>query len=109
MLLDAEGLRESGSEDGNKMLGRLISMLSVSTRETDLVGWYETGQALGVLFTEVSPEKRESIAQVLRAKITNALNEELGSARVWRIHVTAHIFFDNRGHERDIAAEVSVA
>src|SRR3984893_11940487 len=42
---------------GDKIVQQLTSALSVSTRSTDLIGWYKEGRILGVVFTEVSVEK----------------------------------------------------
>jgi hypothetical protein len=39
--------------DGSDVLNDLVAAIGVSTRETDSLGWYETGSILGVLFTEL--------------------------------------------------------
>ena len=52
MLLDASAFIEEKAAD--RFMTGVCSALLKSTRETDLIGWYEKGVVLGVIFTEVS-------------------------------------------------------
>src|SRR6266571_6287398 len=54
MLLDATAFVEQKIAD--RFMTRVCSVLLKTTRETDLIGWYEEGVVLGVIFTEVSSE-----------------------------------------------------
>jgi lipopolysaccharide/colanic/teichoic acid biosynthesis glycosyltransferase len=65
------------------------------TRETDLVGWYKNGVVLGVIFTEISLEFENPITEILRAKVVNALHDELGREVSSNLVVTAHLFPEN--------------
>jgi hypothetical protein len=108
MLLNVDNVDHTGPLQ-TTILSRVVSSLSVSTRETDVVGWYETGQILGVLFSEISAEKQEHVAQVLRMKIAKAINEKLGIVRASRIGLSVHGFPDEREPRPQFVVEDSTA
>ena len=58
-------------------LGPVVNILSPCVRTTDYIGWYEVGKRLGIVFTEVQNENREAIAELLKAKIANALCDHI--------------------------------
>lgn len=88
MLFDASACREA--EDS--FMPRVASVLLKSTRETDLVGWYEKGVILGVIFTEINSEFKSSINEILHAKAVNALHDELTREVTANLVVTVHLF-----------------
>ena len=45
------------SEKNGRILGKILSALSVSTRDTDVTGWYSNNCVVGVMFTEISIEE----------------------------------------------------
>lgn len=90
MLLDVDALPQPGGVD--TIVDQMISVASVSTRSTDLIGWYKTGSVFGMLFTEISFEKHGSISQLLRAKIVQSLRDELGVQIASRIQLAVHAF-----------------
>lgn len=93
MLLDASTLVEDKTAD--HFISQVTSVLLRSTRETDLVGWYEKGVVLGVIFTEVSSECKSPITEILRSKIVNALQDEVSHKALSRLVITAHLFPEN--------------
>lgn len=90
MLIDAHGLPE-GRKSQN-LLRELPSVISNSTRETDVVGWYKQNSILGVIFTEVSMEGTQHITEVLSSKMTEVLREEFGRELLSNLIVTVHLF-----------------
>jgi len=99
MLVDANALVEK--KTANRLLSRVTSVLLKSTRETDLVGWYEKGVVLGVIFTEICPEGKNPIGEVLHAKIVNALQGELSHKAMSSLVITVHQFPENPGQDGD--------
>ena len=93
MLLDASAFIEEKTAD--RFMSRVRSALLKSTRETDLIGWYEKGVVLGVIFTEVSSEGEKPITEILRCKVLDALNGELSRKVASKLVVTTHLFPDN--------------
>lgn len=84
----------------------LTSVVSDATRETDLIGWYEPGSILAVIFTEVNLEGGNPITQVLYSKIISILEERLDPKLASKLHVTVHLFPENwedKGHSDRVA------
>jgi hypothetical protein len=59
MLLDTGNRQES--EKNGKALGSIVSALLASIRETDVTGWYKSQATVGVLFTELAIDDKNSI------------------------------------------------
>jgi lipopolysaccharide/colanic/teichoic acid biosynthesis glycosyltransferase len=93
MLLDAGS---ADPETSRHLMSQVVSVLLKSARETDLVGWYKNGLVLGVIFTETSPEFKDSIGEILRSKIVNALHDELSRETTSNLVVTVHLFPESR-------------
>ena len=82
---------------------RVRNVLAGATRETDLIGWYEEGRILAVIFAELNLEENTPIAELLRSKIEGALQDSLGAKAAARIVITTHIFpesWNQSGTER---------
>jgi lipopolysaccharide/colanic/teichoic acid biosynthesis glycosyltransferase len=90
MLLETHAPRTNGS--GTNFSERFHSVIAASTRETDLIGWYETGRILAVIFTELNMEEGTPITELLRAKVEAALRDNLGAKLASKIVITTHIF-----------------
>jgi lipopolysaccharide/colanic/teichoic acid biosynthesis glycosyltransferase len=82
-------------DPGDAVLHQALSMVTHSTRETDVVGWYKDGSILGVIFTEVGGDQRSLIIEALRTKMTRALKEGLGCHTAAQIAISLHIFPEN--------------
>jgi exopolysaccharide biosynthesis polyprenyl glycosylphosphotransferase len=93
MLLDSRLMDLNG--DRPAFTGKLKSTVSNATRETDLIGWYEEGLVLAVVFTEVNPPEETCVTEILRMKIDAALRENLDSKHASRLVITAHMFPEN--------------
>ena len=98
MLLDANAFIEEKTAD--RFLSRISAVLLKSTRETDLIGWYEKGVVLGVIFTEVSCEGETPITEILSSKVVDALEGELGRKVLSSLVVTTHLFPEKTGQDK---------
>src|SRR5215470_3315336 len=98
MLLDASAFIEEKTAD--RFMTRVCSVLLKSTRETDLIGWYEKSLILGVIFTEVSSEAEKPITEVLHSKVVEALHGELGRKVASSLVVTTHLFPEKAGQDK---------
>lgn len=96
----------SGSElfQGSRVLSDIVSAVAGSTRETDTLGWYETGAKLGILFTELGTTDRMAIERIV-AKVSDAIRENLEVSDPAQLKVTYHVFPEDVGakgkHETD--------
>jgi lipopolysaccharide/colanic/teichoic acid biosynthesis glycosyltransferase len=74
------------------MLGKILSALSLSIRETDVTGWYKEGAAVGVMFTEISGEEREATVGAMIKRIRGTLRKSLEWAEFDQISIAWHAF-----------------
>jgi exopolysaccharide biosynthesis polyprenyl glycosylphosphotransferase len=90
MLLDSGAIRKNENNVG--IVERLPSVVMHATRETDLVGWYENGTILAVIFTEINLEGTSPIVEVLHSKVVKALQENLDHKLASKLTITVHLF-----------------
>ena len=66
-------------ESRGMLIGNLVSAISSTTRETDVLGWYERDLTLGLLMTEigvVEPSTINTIIEKISAAMQNAVDPE---------------------------------
>jgi lipopolysaccharide/colanic/teichoic acid biosynthesis glycosyltransferase len=71
VLISCQEFRSRGE---GILLDRVIAALSGATRETDILGWYESGITLGILMTEIgepTPITVDIITQRIRQAVQN--------------------------------------
>jgi lipopolysaccharide/colanic/teichoic acid biosynthesis glycosyltransferase len=100
MLASLEGARQS--DNGLGYSGELASALAGSSRETDILGWYRSGQVLGVIFTELSSakelgakEKSETVNSI-EQRMNSLLNGKLKGKTSPKINFSFHFFPEDR-------------
>jgi lipopolysaccharide/colanic/teichoic acid biosynthesis glycosyltransferase len=82
---------------------RVKSAIAGATRETDLIGWYEEGRILAVIFAELNVEENLPVDELLRSKVETVLANSLGTKAAARIVITTHVFpesWNQNGIER---------
>ena len=87
------------SEERGKLISEILSSLSLSTRETDVLGWYKNDVTVGAIFTEISSEDKASISAVMRARITEVLRNRLKVEQFAQLTISFHVFPDEWDHE----------
>ncbi len=75
-----------------QLMPGLLGALSRSTRETDLVGWHQDGQTLGIIFTETHHADKGVLLRSIRTRVTAALHETLETETAEQIPLTFHFF-----------------
>jgi lipopolysaccharide/colanic/teichoic acid biosynthesis glycosyltransferase len=90
MLLESTSLLEASNKAGTRQ--GILSTLSDSTRETDIRGWYKTGSALGIIFTEIGEVDQKSAASALRTRIRGALSSVLSQEQMNQLNVSFYVF-----------------
>ena len=107
ILLDSHAVPKS--KGGAAFIERVTSVVSDATRETDVIGWYEEGLILGVIFTEISLEGKSPITEVLHSKVVAALREKLDQSLTSNLAVTVHLMPESWGmHRPDRAADIEM-
>jgi len=80
------------TETNEKNLSLLLAALSVSTRDTDVVGWYETSRVVGVMFTEICLEDRKTIVSTMISRLSEILRNHLSLEQFNRVSISFHVF-----------------
>ena len=107
MLLDSHAVPKKGNRAA--FLAQLTSVVCDATREIDLIGWYEEGAILAVIFTEINLEGKNPITEVLHSKVVAALRENLDHPLASKLVITVHLFPESWDHERpDRVADIKL-
>lgn len=96
MLLDI-GNSNSAQRDA-KGLTNIVSTLVVTTRETDITGWYQDHSVVGVMFTELIIDEKETLLTTILERVTNALKGNLTFELFNQIGISFHLFPDDWDH-----------
>jgi lipopolysaccharide/colanic/teichoic acid biosynthesis glycosyltransferase len=63
-------------ESSGMLISHLASAISSTTRETDVLGWYESGVTLGLLMTEIGEPKPMTV-DIIAQKVQRAIQNEV--------------------------------
>ncbi len=96
LLLD---MGDRPSEKNGKILNKISSVLSASTRDTDVTGWYANDCVLGVMFTEIAAEDSASIPGTVIARVTDTLRGNLALEQFNRVRLSFHVFPEDWDHD----------
>ena len=97
MLLDmGDGLYSDSNE---KALDKVLSALSLSTRETDVTGWYKKNVVVGVMFTEFGVDDRNTILTTVMTRVSETLRTNLSSHEFNQISISFHLFPEEWNHD----------
>ena len=97
MLLDmGDGLYSDSNE---KALDKVLSALSLSTRETDVTGWYKNNIVVGVMFTEFGVDDRNTILTTVMTRVSETLRTNLSSHQFNQISISFHLFPEEWNHD----------
>jgi len=97
MLLDmGNGLQ---SDKNGKALGKIFSALSLSTRETDVTGWYKNNSIVGVMFTEFGVDDRNTILTTMMTRVSETLRNNLSAEHFGLISISFHLFPEEWNHD----------
>jgi hypothetical protein len=80
------------SEKNGRILGKILSALSASTRDTDVTGWYSNNCVVGVMFTEIANERGASTPSTVITRITQTLEGNLTLEQFNEVRVSFHVF-----------------
>jgi hypothetical protein len=86
MLLDMDPTVSAKSQ---RILAKLLSALSESTRETDITGWYRGNSVVGVMFTEISAEDDQSrVRATLMARVSDTFRNHLTPSQFSQLRIS---------------------
>jgi lipopolysaccharide/colanic/teichoic acid biosynthesis glycosyltransferase len=106
MLVDAGELLRTDRRE--VALEQMTAALSLSTRETDIRGWYREDSVVGVILTEFGSADMCSALNAIFCKVNSALRANLGTGQMNEIHISFHVFPDDLGTESGGPADFSL-
>jgi lipopolysaccharide/colanic/teichoic acid biosynthesis glycosyltransferase len=106
MLVDGGGLLRTDPRAG--ALERITAALSLSTRETDIRGWYREDSVVGVILTEFGSADMCSALNAVFCKVNSALRANLGTGQMNEIQISFHVFPDDLGTQSGGPADFSL-
>jgi lipopolysaccharide/colanic/teichoic acid biosynthesis glycosyltransferase len=80
-------------------LDSATSALLLSSRDTDLVGWYKNGEIVGAMFTGLVVNDKREVLDTFLTKVTKSLRNELSEEQFNQIRISFHLFPDDWDHE----------
>jgi len=96
MLLEAGG--QAGSETNGTILDTIASSLLTASRETDIIGWYKEPTILGVMFTGLIGNDKNSILSTILNRVKSMLRDELVFKQFNQVSISFHFFPDDWDH-----------
>lgn len=71
---------------------KILQKLMLSTRDTDIKGWYKEDATIGVIFTEIGSGDGKMVANALLERVTTALSNTLSIDEIHQIRISFHLF-----------------
>lgn len=96
MLLEISRLTAMG---GDKAIDRILTAVAQSIRETDILGWHQNREVLGIIFTELSDEARTSIVGIMLLRVRGVLYSSLGFDSFNLVNISYHLFPEEWSHD----------
>ncbi|MGB2605306.1 MAG: hypothetical protein WBC78_17040 [Candidatus Sulfotelmatobacter sp.] len=84
------------TERNGDALGKILSELTLATRETDITGWYEGESVVGVVFTEISVKDGNSIIRTMTTRMSEALRSRISPQQFNQISISFSLLAGER-------------
>jgi len=93
MLLECVDRQKPGKF--TNALDDLMTVLLSTTRDTDVVGWYRQRQAIGVLFTGLASDCKNTSLGTILSRVSAVLQDKLTFEQFSEISISLHFFPDD--------------
>jgi len=90
MLVDAGNFLRA--DMSGRALSKFLSALSLSTRDTDVTGWYKENSVVGVMFTDIGVDDRGAILAIMMNRVSQILRNNLAVENFNQIGISMHLF-----------------
>jgi lipopolysaccharide/colanic/teichoic acid biosynthesis glycosyltransferase len=85
------GAKDLHAESAGLLLHNVVGAVSSSTRETDILGWYEQGTTLGLMMTEIGEADSATINTIIR-KISLAVQNSVNPESFFKLKISFRLF-----------------
>lgn len=86
------------SKRNGKALDDILSVLVLSIRETDVIGWYKDQTVVGVMFTGLASDDKNCILSVILSRVSTTLRDRLAPEQFNQVSISFHFFPDDWDH-----------
>ena len=100
VLMLLEVANHQGAEKTRAALDSVVSVLLLSSRDTDQVGWYKDHVTVGALFTGLVVTDKNSILSTILTRVSTTLRDELSFEQFNLVSISLHYFPDDWDHDR---------
>jgi exopolysaccharide biosynthesis polyprenyl glycosylphosphotransferase len=97
MLIDGKSTVGNGDKG---IFERISSALSNTVRDTDVVGWFEKGSIIGVVFTELGNTEANSAVKVIENKVFAGLQAAMKANQLSRLFISFYAYPDDWGGKK---------
>ena len=97
MLLEAGHYQ--GPDKNGRVLDSVAPALMSSTRETDVIGWYKERTAVGVIYTGLLAQDKNSSLSIILNRVNATLRGELMFDQFSQVTISFHFFPDDWNHD----------
>lgn len=80
-------------------LDGLVNVLLSATRETDVVGWHKEHRSIGVLFTGLVAESKNTCVGSILNRVSAVLQSKLFFEQFVQLSISLHLFPDDWNHD----------
>lgn len=92
MLAECTKLQEESAETAT--LSKIARVLQKDSRETDIIGWYQNGTTLAVLFTGLTADRNAAFGTI-SGRVKSCLERNLERDEWQSVRLTFHFFSDD--------------
>ena len=86
-------------DQGSKKVGNILSTLSFSIRETDIMGWYKGSSVIGIVFNEIPLGPGKAVVNAILTRVKGMLYRALSFEDFNRISISYHLFPEKWNHD----------
>jgi lipopolysaccharide/colanic/teichoic acid biosynthesis glycosyltransferase len=90
MLLDMGDVMSADNKKSS--LRKILNVLSLATRETDVVGWHKNDLVVGAMLTEIDLEEKKHIQNTMLERVSSALQDNLSVEQFNQLNISFHWF-----------------
>ncbi len=99
LLMLLETGRHQGSPKNGGYLDSMVSALLSSIRETDVIGWYKDRTIVGVMYTGLVVNNKNSVMSMILGRMSVTLGDSLTSDQFSQVTISFHFFPDDWDNE----------
>lgn len=95
LLMLLEDVRNQASLKNGGPLESMLSALLSSIRETDVIGWYKDRTTVGVMYTGLVVNDKNSVLSMIHTRVGATLEDSVTSEQLSHVTVSFHFFPDD--------------